>query len=221
LRSKTRAVDVPTAETHSIIMHFAFTRRYSVIDLRTWLYDWNTIRISNPVLRVIRSIDFDNWKIPRLIVLFFLPFREYNEVRYIYIYKYDWYYYRPRAIVTRNNNIRPSGSQAAACDFLFTHKHTHTHIHLYDTCGSLMFNSVIISLEQPIVEKVKVHDILCDVIIYIIKPWKRLYIANPQTMVWFLWDYPVWSCFYAPPHAHCRWTSAHHRLCYIFGVGLT
>jgi len=41
----------------------------------------------------IRSIVLDNWKIPRLSVNFFPPFRECDEV--------IGYYDRPRAIVTR------------------------------------------------------------------------------------------------------------------------
>lgn len=121
------------------------------------------IRVSNPVLRVIRSIDFDNWKILRLSVLFFLPFWEYNKVMYITSISVITTDHVPslRVIIIYVRLIHKPRCVTSCL-------HTYTHAHFYDTCGSLMFNSVIISLKQPIVEKVKAHDIFCDVIyIYI------------------------------------------------------
>jgi len=116
---------IPTAEIRSIIMHFAFTRRYSVFDLHAYgctVEIWSGFQILFCALSD-RSISiigkFRDWAF-----YFFYHFG--NIIKWcIYINKYICYYHRPRAIVTRNNNIRPFGSQATACDFLFTHIHIH------------------------------------------------------------------------------------------------
>lgn len=145
-------------------MHFAFTRRYSVFDLHAYgctVEIWSGFQILFCALSD-RSISiigkFRDWAF-----YFFYHFGN--------IIKWCIYIYIQTSISVITTDHVPS-LRVIIIYVRLVHKprrvtscvYTYTQTHFYDTCGSLMFNSVIISLKQPIVEKVKAHDILCDVI---------------------------------------------------------
>jgi len=165
-------------------MHFAFTRHYSVFDLHAYgctVEIWSGFQILFCALSD-RSISiigkFRDWAF-----YFFYHFG--NIIK--------WCIYIQTSISVITTDHVPS-LRVIIIYVRLVHKprrvtsclHTYTQTHFYDTCGSLMFNSVIISLKQPIVRWKRTIYCVILYIYIIIKPWKRLYIVNPQTMVWFL-----------------------------------